>query len=199
MNRYAVNIPLAGLALLLWGGAACAEIADRDKPIHLESDLVAIDDMKQTSEFEGSVQLTQGTLSIMADRIVMTQDSQGYKRSIATGKLARFRQKREGTEEYMEGYGERIEYDARAETVELFGSARVRRDQDDVQGDHITYNTRTEVFQVVGTPGLAADSPTGGRVRAVIQPNKSKDAASPATTPINPLVIQPSPTLTNKP
>ncbi|MDP1635495.1 MAG: lipopolysaccharide transport periplasmic protein LptA [Gallionellaceae bacterium] len=198
MNRYAVKALLPSLLFLVWSGTACAEIADRDKPIHLESDRVAIDEMKQTSEFEGRVQLTQGTLSIMAEKIVVTQDSHGYKRCIATGKLASFRQKREGTDEYMEGHGERIEYDTRAETVDLFGSARVRREQDDVQGDHIAYNTRTEVFRVVGTPGLAADSPTGGRVRAVLQP-KSRDTSAPAASGDETLVIQPSTTLSNKP
>jgi lipopolysaccharide export system protein LptA len=198
MNRYAVKALLPGLLFLVWSGTACAEIADRDKPIHLESDRVAIDDMKQTSEFEGRVQLTQGTLSITAEKIVVTQDSRGFKRCIATGKLASFRQKREGTDEYMEGRGERIEYDTRAEIVDLFGSARVRRELDDVQGDHIAYNTRTEVFRVVGTPGLAADSPTGGRVRAVLQP-KGKDASAPAASTNDPLVIQPSTTLSNKP
>lgn len=198
MNRYAAKYFPTVLALLLWSGVVCAEFADRDKPIHLESDRVAIDDSKQTSEFEGRVQLTQGTLSISADRIVVTQDNQGYKRSIATGNLASFRQKHEGSEDFIEGFGERIEYDARAEIVNLYGKARLRREQDEVQGDHITYNTRTEVFQVVGTPGLAADSPTGGRVRAVIQP-KSKDASAPATAPKESLPIQPSSTLSNKP
>ncbi|MBU0621071.1 MAG: lipopolysaccharide transport periplasmic protein LptA [Gammaproteobacteria bacterium] len=198
MNRYAVKALLPGLLFLIWSGTACAELADRDKPIHMESDRVFIDDSQQTSEFEGRVQLTQGTLSIVAEKIVVTQDAKGYKHCIATGKLASFRQKREGTDEYMEGYGERIEYDTRAETVDLFGSARVRRDQDDVQGDHIAYNTRTEVFRVVGTPGLAADSPTGGRVRAVLQP-KDKDASTPAASANDPLVIQPSTTLSNKP
>ena len=198
MNRYALKAMLPCLLALAWSGAACAEIADRDKPIHLESDRVFIDDSRQTSEFEGRVKLTQGTLSIMAEKIVVTQDAKGYKRCIATGKLASFRQKREGTDEYMEGYGERIEYDTRAETVDLFGSARVRRDQDDVQGDHIAYNTRTEVFRVVGTPGLAEDSPTGGRVRAVLQP-KARDDAAQEKSKNDPLVIQPSTTLSNKP
>jgi len=188
------SLNTALLALLLaWSSLLHAENADRDKPIHLESDSVVIDDAKQTSIFEGQVKLTQGTMLLRADRIVLTQDKQGRQHCTATGNLASFRQKREGSDEYMEGYGERIEYDTRTETVDFFGKARVKRAQDDVQGDHISYSTRTEVFQVSGDSGSAGDGEKG-RVHAVIQP-KAKETADGAAPKAAPLSIQPSSTL----
>jgi lipopolysaccharide export system protein LptA len=193
MNRFANNAALFGLLLLAWSGLLRAENADRDKPIHMESDRVTIDDVQQVSVFEGKVQLTQGTLSIRAEKIVVTEDKLGYKHCTATGKTASFRQKHEGTDEYMEGYGERIEYDTRAGTVDFFGQARVKREQDDVQGDHIAYSTRTEVFQVSGDPKFA-DDPNKGRVHAVIQPKGKESASAPAPKDA-PLTIQPSSTL----
>lgn len=194
MSRRASNAALFGLLLLAWSGLLRAENADRDKPIHLESDRVTIDDVQQRSVFEGKVRLTQGTLAIHADKIVVTQDGRGYKHCTATGKTASFRQKREGSDEFVEGYGERIEYDTRAGTVDFFGQARVKRDLDDVQGDHIAYSTRTEVFQVSGDPNRA-DGPNKGRVHAVIQP-KSKETAAASAPNGAPLAIQPSSTLT---
>src|SRR5512142_1579929 len=104
MSRSRNNAVLSGLLLLVWSGLLHAENADRDKPIHLESDRVLVDDAKQISVFEGKVELTQGTLRIQAEKIVLTQDKQGFKHCTATGKLASFRQKQEGTEEYMDGY-----------------------------------------------------------------------------------------------
>jgi lipopolysaccharide export system protein LptA len=193
MNRSLTSAALFSLLLLIWSNLLHAENADRDKPIHLESDRVVIDDVKQTSVFEGQVELNQGTLRIQAEKIVLTQDKQGYKRCIATGRLASFRQKHEGTDEYMEGYGERIEYDTRAETVDFFLQARVKREQDDVKGDHIAYSTRTEVFQVSGDPSHAND-PDKGRVHAVIQPKNKEISNSPAQKDV-PLTIQSSPTL----
>lgn len=195
MNRSANSAALLGLLFLAWSGLLQAESADRNKPIHLESDRVFIDDVQQISVFEGKVKLTQGTLTIHADKIVVTQDRLGYKHCTATGKTASFRQKHEGTDEYMEGYGERIEYDTRAETVDFFGQARVKREQDDVKGDHISYSTRTEVFQVSGDPDKA-EGPNKGRVHAVIQP-KSKEPAAPPAPKDAPLTIQPSSTLSN--
>jgi lipopolysaccharide export system protein LptA len=190
MNQFRIEVIACGLLLLLCSGSPRAENADRDKPIHLVSDRVLVDDVKQTSLFEGQVELNQGTLRIQADRIVLTQDKQGHKHCTATGNLANFRQRHEGTDEFMEGYGERIEYDTRAETVDFFVRARVKRELDDVQGDHIAYSTRTEIFQVDGDPKQASD-PNKGRVHAVIQP-KSKDASAPREAPLS---IQPSSTL----
>jgi lipopolysaccharide export system protein LptA len=196
MNLHLNNAVLCGLLLLAWSGAVRAENADREKPIHLESDRVIVDDMAQTSVFEGKVELTQGTLQIHAEKIVLTQDKLGYKHCTATGKLASFRQKHEGSDEYMEGYGERIEYDTRTETVDFFVQARVKRALDDVQGDHITYSTRTEIFQVSGDPDNIND-PNKGRVHAVIQPKSKETPASPAQQNA-PLTIQSSPTLSKQ-
>ncbi|BCK86573.1 lipopolysaccharide export system protein LptA [Sideroxyarcus emersonii] len=193
MNRSIHKAVCFGL-LLLCCDPLFAENADRSKPIHLESDRVLIDDAKQISIFEGKVELTQGTLHIMAEKIVMTQDKQGNRHCTATGNLASFRQKHEGTDEYMEGYGERIEYDTLAETIDFFGQAKVKRAQDEVEGDHISYSTRTEIFQGSSDPAHA-DSSEKGRVHAVIQP-KNKEPAATDTDPKNaPLTIQSSPTL----
>ena len=195
MNRLLISISCS-LLLLAWSCTLRAENADREKPIHMESDRVLVDDVKQTSVFEGKVELTQGTLLIRAEKIVLTQDKQGYKHCTATGNLASFRQKHEGTDEYMEGYGERIEYDTRLETVDFFGQARVKREQDDVQGDHIAYSTRTEVFQVSGDPANAND-PNRGRVHAVIQP-KTQETPGNAAQKNAPLTIQSSQTLSRQ-
>ncbi len=196
MNLSRANASLCGLMFLVWSSLLYAENADRTKPIHLESDRVVIDDVKQTSVFEGQVELTQGTLRIQADKIILTQDKDGYKHCTATGKPASFRQKHEGTDEYMEGYGERIEYDTRSETVDFYVHARVKRGQDDVQGDHIAYSTRSEVFEVNGDPALAND-PNKGRVHAVIQP-KTDETSGKNPKKNAPLTIQSSPTLTNQ-
>lgn len=195
MSRYPISAVLLGLLVLASSPSLHAENADREKPLHLESDSVFIDEVKQVSVFEGDVKLTQGTLAIHAEKIVVKQNKLGHKHCTATGKTASFRQKLEGSDEYVEGFGERIEYDTQAETVNFFVQARVKREQDDVRGDRITYSTRTEVIRVSGNPRNIT-SPTKGRVRAVIQPKSSETDAG-ATPKDAPLVIQSSPTLTN--
>jgi lipopolysaccharide export system protein LptA len=182
----------------LFCNAAIAEDADRNKPIHIESDRLSVDETNQISTFDGHVQFIQGTILIQADRIVVTQDQNGYKHCTATGKVAHFHQKREGLNEFVEGYGERIEYDTLADTIDFFEQARVKRGQDDLRGNRITYSTRTELLQVNGTPGANPDLPNQGRVHAVIQP---KNEAQPQRSQPKPdsLSIKPSTTLIQPP
>ena len=158
-----------------------AEKADREKPVNLEADRVTIDDAKQTAVFEGNVVLTQGTMQIRGDRMEVRQDKEGFRLGTTWGKPAHFRQKREGHDEYIEGWAERIEYDGRAETMQMFDRAQLKRGPDEVRGNYISYDARTEFFQVTGG-GAKAAAPNNpeGRVRAVLQPKpKDKPAATP--------------------
>jgi len=172
---------LACCAMAALAAPAPAEKADREKPVNLEADRVTIDDAKQTAVFEGNVVLTQGTLQIRGDRMEVRQDGEGFKYGTTWGNPAAFRQKREGYDEYIEGWAERIEYDGRAETMQMFVRAQLKRGQDEVRGNYISYDARSEFFQVVGG-GAKAAAPNNpeGRVRAVIQPkSKEKPAAAP--------------------
>jgi lipopolysaccharide export system protein LptA len=172
---------VAGCLAAALAAPAFAEKADRDKPIHLEADRVTIDDARQLAIFEGNVMLTQGTMQIRGDRMELRQDREGFRQGTTWGKPAYFRQKREGHDEYIEGWAERIEYDGRIETLRMFERAQLRRGQDEVRGNFISYDARTEFFQVTGgAPRAAEPGAPEGRVRAVIQPkSREKPAAAP--------------------
>src|SRR5476649_2916587 len=62
---------------------AQAEHADRDKPVNLEADRVTVDETKQNATFDGNVVLTQGTLTIRGDRMIVQQDADGFKTGTA--------------------------------------------------------------------------------------------------------------------
>ncbi len=160
---------------------ALAERADRDKPVNLEADRVDMDDAKKEAVFVGSVTLTQGTLTIKADKIIVKQDAQGFQYGIAYGNPAHFRQKREGFDEYIEGYSERVEYDGKAEKVQMFTNARIERGGDEVRGDYIAYNAVTEFYQVIGGGKSASTSGSPqGKVHVVIKPKPKPGAPAPA-------------------
>ena len=171
-------------ALTLCGGMARAEKADRNKPIFLASDTLRYDDLKQTSIWTGHVVLTKGTIVIRGDKLEMRQDPQGFEFGVVTaepGKLAFFRQKRDGLDEFIEGEGETIEYDGRADTVKFIKQAQLRRFRgatlgDELSGAVILYNNITNVFTVDGAPAQGA----GGRVRAMLAPHA--DAGAPTAS-----------------
>jgi lipopolysaccharide export system protein LptA len=174
------------LSLVLAGSAgfAAAERADRSKPMNIEADALRYDDLKQTSVFTGRVVLTKGTIIIRGARVEARQDAEGFQYGVVTaepGQRAFFRQKREGVDEYIEGEGEVIEYDGRADRVKFIRRAELRRYRsatltDESSGNVITYDNSTDVFAVDGGMG----GPGGGRVRAMLSPREPAGATSAA-------------------
>ncbi|MGO8754581.1 MAG: lipopolysaccharide transport periplasmic protein LptA [Gallionellaceae bacterium] len=193
-----LNKPSFALLFLALVWNPCyAELADRDKPVHVEADRVSIDDARQIATFEGNVRLVQGTMNVHGDKLVVVQDKEGNMHGTVTGNPASFRQKREGVDEYIEGYGNRIEYDTRTGTIEFFGQARIKRQEDEVRGDYITYNSKTEIFEVhsapdkaTSAPGNPSGEPGSNRVHVIIQPRHAGPAPAPS-----PLTIKPDDTL----
>ena len=167
-------------AVLVLGAPAHAEKADRDKPMHLEADRVTVDDAKQISTFIGNVIITQGTMIVRGDRIEVREDKEGFKHGTSWGNLAYFRQKREGVDEYMEGWAERIEYDSRREKMQMFNRAMIKRGDDEMRGSYILYDAVAGFYQVDGgSPKLAAGNASEGRVRAIMQPKPKDKPADP--------------------
>ena len=182
MRRPRSRRSAVALAIFAWtlAASAFAERADRDKPVTLESDTMTADEAKKTATFDGKVVLTQGSLVIRADRIVVHQDSDGFQYGIATGNPATFRHKQEGNAGYIDGQAMRIEYDGKADRVEFFNDARLRRDSgDDIRGDFISYDARSERFTVKSTRDAAGPN-RESRVRATIMPKKPAPGGSPA-------------------
>lgn len=188
--RYVIRMLPVLLSAML-AQPCLAERADREKPMHLEADQMLVDDAQKVSTFTGNVQLVQGTMLIRGDKIVVVEGEDGLKVATVYGNTASFRQKREGLDEYVEGYGERIVYNERTEVVDFYVKARVVRERDDVRGEHITYNQKTEIFRV--NSGSAGADGAPKRVRAVLQPKAGTGAASAVP---DALPIAPSTTLT---
>jgi len=180
-------IPLLAALLMLVASPALAEKADRNKPMNIESDTLRYDDLKQVSIFTGNVVLTKGTILIRGARIEVRQDPEGFQFGVVTaapGQLAFFRQKREGVDEFIEGDGETIEYNGRADTVRFIKRAEMRRLRgatlaDQVTGDVIQYENATDVFSVDG--GAARSGQGKGRVRAMLTPKTADNTVAPVT------------------
>jgi lipopolysaccharide export system protein LptA len=189
MLKYSSAALLIALAL-----PAYAEKADSEKPINLEADRISMDDVKKVQTFDGNVILTQGTMQIRTNKLVVTQDADGFQKGVATGGangLARFKQKLDGKDEYIEGEAERIEHDARSEKTQFFVRAWVKNGQDEVRGQYISYDSLTENYLVTNGAGDSKNA-TGAaqaRVRAIIQP-KGKNAPG-AAKPGEPLTLKP--------
>lgn len=178
------RLALTFLMMALSCPVVLAQNSDRDKPVNIEADRVTVDDRNKVHIFEGAVVLTQGSLTIKGDKLVVTQGADGFQTGVATaegGRLASFRQKREVSGEYVDGEAERIEYDSRAEKAKLFNRAYVRSSGDEVRGQYIEYDAVSENYLVTNAPGSAPAA--GGRVRATIQPKGDNKPETGGTSP----------------
>jgi lipopolysaccharide export system protein LptA len=206
--RAFMKIPacLLMLAAALVVFPVAAEKADSDKPMNAEADALRYDDLNQTSVFTGNVVITKGTIIIRGAKVDVKQDAEGYQSAIviaAPDKLAFYRRKREGVDEYIEGEGERIEYDSRADTVKFIRRAVLRRYMgatlaDETTGELIVYDNKTDVFTVDSGPQSKTPANPTGRVRALLSPRGKAPAGgaaapAPATGPSP--ALRPSTTL----
>jgi lipopolysaccharide export system protein LptA len=178
----------AVLALLfLAAGHAAAEKADAYKPTEIKCRICDGDSLTGSFQGSGEVEVTRGTLKIVADSGRVDQSPEGYQRILLQalpGNKVRFRQKADGPgERWMEGEADRVEYDDRSATVKLFSKAKVRRTLDGFQteqaeGEYISYDSRSEMF-VVRNSASGEDRPGGGRNTIILQ-SKRRPPPAPA-------------------
>jgi lipopolysaccharide export system protein LptA len=196
---------LVFLLVALGLGSAMAENADRDKPMNAEADALRYDDLNQTSVFTGNVVITKGSTIIRGARVDVKQDPEGYQQAVvvaAPGKLAYYRKKRDGLDEFIEGEGERIEYDSRQDVVKFIRNAVLRRYEgavlaDETTGSQINYDNKTDVFTVDGGVQNRSTANPNGRIRALLSPRVPASAAGgPLPAPsAPPAVLRSSPSL----
>jgi len=192
------------IALALVAAPSLAEKGDRLKPMVFTADKQGrLDGVNQRTELLGNVIITQGSLTLRAERVDVRETKEGYYQAFASGTAGHpvsFRQARDLPGEAIDGVADQLEYDTRTETVRFIGNATVRRVRgasvaDEVTGAVIVYNSRTEVFALEG--GSASPNPSG-RVRMVLMPRVLPEGAASgaASAPPAALPLQPSTTIT---
>ena len=193
---------IVALGVALGAFPARAEKADRDKAITFTSDDGEVNYEKKTGVLKGNVVITQGTMTIKADRINFKQNPDNSLSATVFGNPLAFRQKRDGAEGYYEGWAQRAEYDGPKEQLELFDNAILKRGADEIRSNYISYNAATELFKAEGrpstVPGAAGEVGRNDRVRGTFQPKsdgapgKGTPGKSPDAKDQPPLTLQPS-------
>jgi len=167
---------------------AFAERADRFAKMQIEADQPSkVDIQKRIVTFNGNVVVNKGTMSIRASRIEVRENAEGYQTAVATGSPARFRQKRDGVNEWIEGEALTLTYDSKADTLKLIDQAKVRRLRgtelaDQAMGAVIVYDNTSEVFTVSGGAKSATPENPTGRVVVELAPRAGTPAAAEAAS-----------------
>jgi len=169
------------VAALFAVAPAHAEKADRDKPVNFSSDDAGgVNYETRTGSLKGNVVITQGTMTVRADRIDFKQNPDNSLSATVYGNPLSFRQKKDGSDEYYEAYAQKAVYDGQKELLELFDRALLKQGNDEIRSNYISYNTSTGAFKAEGRPDQAGPATgPGARVRGTFQP-RSDAAPGPA-------------------
>jgi lipopolysaccharide export system protein LptA len=160
-------------------GIAHAEKADQDKPIILEAEKVSVNDVQQIYDLNGQVLLIKGTIVVTGEDGHIQVDPEGYEYVDVKGSAdttASFRQRKEGVpDEYMQGRGTQVTYNAKTEMLTITGDASLRRSLnmqmlDQLQGWKIEYDDIKEHYRV--TPPADAKPEDLPLARAILSPRR---------------------------
>ncbi len=163
MNRRTADILLLAAGLALAAGSAAALPEDRQQPVNLVADRAELNQQTGVAVYEGNVIVTQGTMRLTGDRVVVyTKDGQ-FQRMESFGKPSTFKQKPAADKEDIHGEGLKLEYDVGTGIVTLSSKARVTQAKDVFSGDRIDYDLNKDV--VKARAGSSAE-----RVQIIMQP-----------------------------
>ena len=166
-NKLSLKIALAS-ALLAASLSAQAKTGDTDQPIHIESDQQSLDMQGNIVTFTGNVVVTQGTIKINADKVVVTRpaDQKGKEVIDGYGNPATFYQMQDNGKP-VKGHASKMHYELQNDFVVLTGNAYLEQLDSNIKGDKITYLVKEQKMQ--------AFSDKGKRVTTVLVPSQIQD------------------------
>ena len=148
---------------------------DWQKEMTILSDSAEIDRRAGTVVYEGNVILTQGTLKIEADRLMILRNGDTLEKAIAEGDRARYQQQIEVGKPLTTALGNRIDYYTSERRIIITGDAELEQEGNIFSGERITYDMATETVRADGTTAESSTDSTdedSGRIKVVIQPPK---------------------------
>lgn len=184
-SQWALSLTLA-VGLLAPALSAMAALSS-DAPITIQSQESTYNSAKQSGSFIGNVVLVQGPLQIRADRIDISASGDGGTRAVAKGQDTNpvTLVHRRDTGEVVTGSAMSVEYDSTSVQITFIGRAQLQRQwpgsaPDEVSGERISYNARSELFRVTSGQSAVAPGNPQGRTRTVIQPRPGTPIPPPA-------------------
>ncbi|MBV1921641.1 MAG: lipopolysaccharide transport periplasmic protein LptA [Pseudomonadales bacterium] len=160
-NLILLTLPLSSIALE----------EDRSQPIEVSANQATLDDKQSLAVYEGNVVLTQGSLTIKADKLTIKAAAGGQvDEVIATGKLAEFTQTPEPNKDPIIAKAEHITYSVALEKIVLSRSASVVQNKNLFQGNVITYDIKQQKLSASAPSETQIEGQPTTRVKMILPP-----------------------------
>lgn len=146
---------------------------DSAQPIQIQADRAELDQRKGTAVYTGAVHLTQGSLEVTSDRLVITSKNNEVIRIDAEGQgtPAHYSQRAKPDQPPLLANARTITYLTKEKRIKLLGNAHLTQGKNTFAGANIDYDIANQFVSANGAVG-------GGGVRVTIDPSKVDQAKS---------------------
>lgn len=167
-SKTSLNLLVVG-ALLTASLPAFALTGDSEKPVNIDSQNQQLDMLGNVATFTGNVIVTQGSIKITADKVVVTRPGGDSKKTVvdAYGAPATFYQLQDNGKP-VKGNASKMHYELANDFVELTGNAYLEQLDSNIKGDRITYLVKQQKMQ-------AYSEGKSNRVTTVLVPSQLQD------------------------
>jgi len=141
--------------------------SDSKKPIFLESDSAKWDEETQKSTYRGNVVVTQGTMLLTGDLLIVTSENNEINKMTITGKKATYKQKTKSGK-IINGEAKKIEHFVNQAKIIFKDKAVLTQANNIVKSNKIIYKTDTENIS-------AGDKEGKSRVKMTLEPKKDNE------------------------
>jgi lipopolysaccharide export system protein LptA len=160
----AILFAMSHLALALPG--------DREQAIQVDADSAERNEKTGVTSYIGSVELNQGSLNILADRIDIYTINGEVDHAIAIGERAYLTQQQSIGKPPVKAWALTIRYSLNSEIINLLGDARIEQDGSIVNSPEIDYYADQELIKAKGGKQGSKDR---DRVRVTLPPKNQAD------------------------
>ena len=135
------------LLFLSYATQVYALSSDKDQPVSIEADSVDIDESTETAIYRGNVQLTQGSIELSANRVVVHNFQSDDARIVATGNQVKFSQRPDNDKQRIVGKANKTEYGINSSRLVLTGKASLVKGKNTFRNDRIIYDREKAVVK----------------------------------------------------
>lgn len=164
----------SSILMLLLAHSSFALEQDWQQAVTILSDHAELDRKTGMVMYEGNVTLTQGSLRIEAEQLLLFRNGDQLERVTARGTPARYEQIISDGDSLTRAHGERIDYMAVQREILIEGNARLEQDGNQFSGEQIRYDMLRDTISAQG-----GDSKPGEegkqRIKVILQPQTSQE------------------------
>lgn len=121
--------------------------SDREQPVNIEADSAEISQLAGQTIYKGHVKLTQGSLEISADEIIISVEAGTLRNLVASGQQASLSQLVNPDKPVVTATANTIHYDIVEDSLLLEGMANIVHGESQFEGNRIEYLIKDEKVQ----------------------------------------------------